>query len=140
MDDEKSDDFKYNIVFKSICYNIQKKKDLSENSKIYVDWAKELFQNCAKSIDSIIYADNGEGYFDTPHLKEIIKCSVKKFPKTIEDFKKLKEKFSLVINYLDTLKKDPQKFYGTEESDKMLSLINKLSPIYDIKSHSILSD
>ena len=140
MDDKKSDDFKYNIVFKSIYYNILKKKDLSENSKRYVGWAKELFQSVTKSLDSIISTDSNEAYHFTPNLTKIIKCSEGKLPKTPKDVKKLKEKFSLVISNLDNLKKDPHKFYETKESDKMLNLINKLSPIYNIKTQPILYD
>jgi len=130
------EDFKYNIVFKSIIYNIKGRKNLSENSKIYIDWAQELFQSVAKSLDSML----DKSYYFTPHLKEIIKCSGEKIPKTKKEIIKLNKKFSLVINNLNNLKENPHKFYETKDAEEMLSLVDKLGNIYAIESHNIVSE
>lgn len=133
------DDFKYHIVFKSICYNLKGKLDLSENSKKYIDQAKELFQSVIKSLDSMLDNSEDSTYHFTPHLKEIIKYSWQKLPKTQEEIEKLKEKCFLVINNLDNLKKNPHEFYKTKDSKKILSLSDKLGPIYWRQLSPILS-
>ena len=138
---EHLEDFKYNLVFNNIYHIImRRKRNLSENSKIYIDLAKELFQNVTKSLDSILDTSKDSSYHFTPHLKEIIECAGKDTSKmSSQEIIKVKEKVSSIINNLDNLKKDPHKFYGTKDSKEILSLSDKLISIYEIKAYPILS-
>jgi len=134
---EHLEDFKYNLVFNNIYHIImRRKRNLSENSKIYIDLAKELFQSVTKSLDSILDTDKDKPYHIPPHLKEIIECTGKDSLINPQEVIELKEKFSLIVNNLDNLKKDPQKFYGTKDSTEILDISSKLISIYDIGLHT----
>lgn len=126
---ERLEDFKYNIVFNNI-YSIilKRKRNLSENSKIYIDWAKELFQSVTKSLDSILDTSKDSSYHFTPHIMEIIEYIRKDTSKmSSQDAIELKGKVSLIINSLDDLKKNPNKFYESKYSEDLLTLSDELS-------------
>lgn len=131
MDEDQSlDDFKYNIALTNVCYNIKKRLNLSENSKVYVDWTKKLLQNVTKSLDSIMSIKKGTTYFITPHLTDIINSYIginEIYQVHLEDIEKLKNDFLLMSNKLDDLKENPQKFYKTKDSEKIFNFLDKLS-------------
>lgn len=133
MESEESlEDFKYNIAFSNICYNLNKKLSLNENSKKYIGLAKEYFDNVGKSLDSILSLKDNEGYFVTPHLKEVIECSGRTTSNIqLEDISKLKEEVLLLSNKLDNLKTNSQDFYKTKDSEDLLKFLSKLIPSFE---------
>jgi hypothetical protein len=129
-EDENLNNFRYNIALTNICYNIKGRLNLSENSKIYIDWTKELFQNVTKSLDSIVSLKEDEGYFITPHLTDIINIYLgdnnsRSF--LLSDVEKLRESFQLMSNKLDNMKTNPHKFYKTKDSEEIFNFLDKLS-------------
>lgn len=128
---EDSNNFRYIIMFNNIYYKIKGKLDLSEDSKIYIRWAKELFEKVTKSLDSRLNPKKYKSYFYTPNLKEIIKCFEEKLPKTKKEAMELKKKFSSVICNLDDLNSNPQAFYKTDDSKNIFNSLEKLILLYN---------
>jgi hypothetical protein len=125
------EDFHYNIAFNSICYNIKGKLNLTETSKIYIEWAKEYFENVKKSLDSILNPQT-KMFHITPHLKEVLECSKKYREKiSLDEVKRFREKIISLDKNLSRLSKNPQKFYNTKDSEEVFNFINKIVPCFD---------
>ena len=120
------DHFKIQISLDTICYMIKEKKELSENSKIYIEWINKYFKNVTTSLDSILNYTS-KGYFMTPYLKEIIEYSGKNTSNIYyEELKEVKEKFSSIVAQLEELKKDSKKYYNRKNSRDLLEFFNKI--------------
>jgi hypothetical protein len=123
------DDFRHYVTFHSICYNIEKKENLNSNSQIYIQWAKDYFSDVTKSLDSMI--DPEVGYYFTPHLLDLIKVDHKKKRFSKQDASKMKLKINSLIDKLDKMKEDPDKFYKTKDSKEVFDFFKKIVPYFD---------
>lgn len=123
------DEFKHNIAFHSICYNIERKEKLNPNSQIYIQWAKEYFLDITKSLDSMI--DPEGDYYFTPHILDIIKVNHKKKRFSKEDASKMKVKINSLIDKLDKMNEDSDKFYKTKDSKEVFNFFNKIIHYFD---------
>jgi hypothetical protein len=126
MEEEIQDDFGYELAIGSILWNIEKREELSNPSKVYIDRVREYIQGINKTLDSIL----DESYISTPHFVEVVRALADKktlFPKEIP---KYKEEFNLINSKLDNLKKDPKKFYDTKDSGYIFNFMKKIEPFF----------
>ncbi|MCX6750677.1 MAG: hypothetical protein NTZ83_04425 [Candidatus Pacearchaeota archaeon] len=122
------DQFAFEIAFNHVCYLIENKSNLNNNSEIRIEQAKQYFQSAKTSLDSIV--KSGYEYSSqTPYLKEIIKYCGKDISKiSSKDVNELKGELSSVLNKLDNLKKNPQEFYKTDDSEELFGFLTGLMP------------
>jgi hypothetical protein len=127
------ENLKYLIAFNSICYRIKGNMYINENSKRYINLAKEFFQIVTKSLDSILDSDKEKAYHIAPHLSKIINnCGKNSSNLSSKDVEELKDRFSSIPNKLDNLKTNPNEFYKTKDSEEIFNLLSKLIPIYNV--------
>ncbi|MCX6750678.1 MAG: hypothetical protein NTZ83_04430 [Candidatus Pacearchaeota archaeon] len=127
MEDDEFDNFKYEVAIASILYDIERKGELNDTCKLYIDWVKGYIQRINKTLDSIL----DESYISTPHFVEVVKALANKqkdIPK--EDIPKYKEEFNSINSKLDNLKKNPQEFYNTKDSKYIFDFMKKIEPIF----------
>lgn len=123
------DRFGYTITFENICYVIENKRtDLNENFKIYLDNAKKFFKGVVKGLESLIKGDN---YFIVEYIKEIVDAfgyQIRGCSK--EDIEKMVKGFNNTIIQLDELEKNPEQFYKTKNATELLKISKNLLDIY----------
>jgi len=127
--------FGYELIFNSIVYAItHRRTDFSETALIYLDDAKEFFSDVIKGLESVLDKPT-EGYYHFKKggqkLSEIIElagynsknASQKDVRNMIKGFKAKREQLS-------QLRQNPQEFYNSEDSKKLLSLSEKITNLY----------
>ena len=126
MDENFLQNLKLNITFYNVKYLIENKKsDLGKNSKVYIEWAREYFQNATRSIDSMLDFESSGSYHITPHLLEIIKYfKENENPNSVQRAKNIRTKFNYIIKSLGNLKESPKEFYKGEDAPIMLDYFN----------------
>lgn len=132
--------FGFELAFNHINFLIERKKHLTKNSRVYIQWAKDYLQSATKSLDSMIDNEKYESYHFTPYLAELIESVGKKkegFSKN--DALEVKDKLSSLMVNLDNLKKNPYKFYSTNASKETSDFFKKFLPNSEIKLRSIMT-
>ena len=105
-EDEIQDDYAYKVAIASVIYNIENRNDLSDISKVYIDWISEYIQRVNKTLDSIL----DESYIFTPHFVEVVRALANKKDLFKDEISKHKEEFNLINSKLDKLKTNPKEF------------------------------
>jgi len=109
----------------------QRKKDLDEDSKAYIGWTKQFFKKATKCLDSILNLGKGGVYFIPPYINDIIECYKKSdLDISPKDIAELKKEIPQILNKLDALEEDPQKFYNEENSRKLSNCLTNLIPCF----------
>jgi len=133
--------FGLELAVKSVCFLIERKSNLSENSVMYIQLAKDYLQNATKSLDTIANHEKYESYHFTPYLKELIEETGGKKIEGLskDDVLNVKSKLVLLTDNLDKLKKNPHAFYETKASREMLEFFKSFLPKFETKSYPIFS-
>lgn len=140
MEDEKLDDFKYELAIGNILYVIEKKKELNKTEELYLDRVREYIQRVNNSLDSILAPEDGKGYIFTPHLKEVVKALANKkedIPR--KDIPKYKEEFNSINSKLENLKSNPKEFYNSTDSEYIFNFMKKIEPFFQRPSVPIMT-
>lgn len=119
--------FGYEVFFNSVVNSITTRRtDFSETALIYLNEAKEFFNRVIRGLESVV---SKEKSFFVQDLHKIIELAgfkslnVRENRNGIIYFEKMK-------NHLKRLRQNPQEFYNSEDSKKLLSLCEKMRDLY----------
>jgi hypothetical protein len=137
------DKFEIGIIFKNISYLITNKiTKLSDSSKANLIKSINFFNELIKSLDSLNYSaqineKENNSYIFFPNLQELV-SSVPNIPQNINKKEILfaKKYFLDIINQIENLKNDPEKFYAGKRSEQLKTLADKLALIHQENFYS----
>jgi hypothetical protein len=137
MEKDVPNDSGYELAIGSILWNIEKREELNDTSKLYIDWVKGYIQKVTKTLDSIL----DEIYIPTPHFVEVVRALADK-PRekiSIEDLVNYKQEFNSINSKLDNLKANPKGFYGTKDCEYIFNFMKKIEPFFQTPSVPIMT-
>jgi hypothetical protein len=134
-ENEIQDDYAYKVAIASVIYNIENRNDLSDISKVYIDWISEYTQRVNKTLDSIL----DESYIFTPHFVEVVRALANKKDLFKDEISKHKEEFNLINSKLDKLKTNPKEFYESADSEYIFKFIKKIEPFFQTPSVPVMT-
>jgi hypothetical protein len=136
--------FEIEIVFNNINYLIlNKSTKISANSYFYLEKSIFFFNSLIKSLDSLdsgpVTSDLRDNYYSFfPSLKEVV-SSVPNTSVNISkvDIINMKKYFTEIINDINNLKTNPDRFYRSKKSAELMNFAEKMKMIYseDFQSH-----
>ena len=125
--------FGYEVFFNSVVNSITTRRtDFSETALIYLNEAKEFFNRVIRGLESVV---SKEKSFFVQDLHKIIELAGFKSSNVRENrngiiyFEKMK-------NHLKRLRQNPQEFYNSEDSKKLLTISEKIGNLYAQELHN----
>jgi len=124
---DNAEKFGYELAFNDIADSITNRRtDFSETALRYFDEAKEFFNQVIRGLESVV---SKEKSFFVQDLHKIIELAGFKSLDVRENRKGIIY-FEMMKNHLERLRQNPQAFYNSEDSKKLLSLCEKMRDLY----------